>query len=158
MKTSLKIGMNFGITSGVITTLGLLVGLAAGSEIKSVVIAGILTIAIADSLSDALGIHISQESDKKNSQKQVWESTIATFLTKFIFACTFVVPVLLFPLLRAVIGSSIRWLAIITFVSYKIAKSQNKNPWHSIREHVLITIIVIFLTYLTGVGINKLFG
>ena len=158
MKTSLKIGINFGITSGVITTLGLLVGLATGSEMKSVVIAGILTIAIADSLSDALGIHISQESDKKNSQKQIWESTIATFLTKFLFACTFIIPVLLLPLLRAVVISSIRWLAIITFVSYKIAKSQNKNPWHSIREHVLITILVIFLTYLTGIWINRLFG
>lgn len=105
MKTSLKIGMNFGITSGVITTLGLLVGLATGSEMKTVVIAGILTIAIADSLSDALGIHISQESDKKNSQKQVWESTIATFLTKFIFACTFIIPVLIFSLFWATIIS-----------------------------------------------------
>ena len=158
MKTSLKIGMNFGITSGVITTLWLLVWLAAGSEMKSIVIAGILTIAIADSFSDALGIHISQESNIKNSHKQVWESTIATFFTKFIFACTFIIPVLLLPLLWAVVVSSVRWLAVITFVSYKISISQNKNPWHSIKEHVFITILVIFLTYLTGIGINRLFG
>jgi len=132
--------------------------LAAGSEIKSIVIAGILTIAIADSFSDALGIHISQESNIKNSHKQVWESTIATFFTKFLFACTFIVPVLLLPLFWAVVISIVRGLATITFVSYKIAISQNKNPWHSIKEHVLITILVIFLTYLTGIGINRLFG
>lgn len=149
--------MSFWITSGVITTLWLLVWLASGSEMKSVVIAWILTIAIADSFSDALGIHISQESNIKNSHKQVWESTISTFLAKFLFACAFVVPVLLFPLLRAVIVSSIWWLLVISLVSYKIAISQKKDPWHSVFEHLTITILVIILTYITGLWINKLF-
>jgi len=158
MKTSLKIGMNFGITSGVITTLWLLVWLAAGSEMKSIVIAWILTIAIADSFSDALGIHISQESNIKNSHKQVWESTIATFITKFLFASTFIVPILAFPLLWAVIVSCFWGMWTIIFVSYKIAKSQNRNPLNSIFEHLLIAMIVIILTYFTGIGINKLFS
>ncbi len=157
MKTSLKIGMNFGITSGVITTLWLLVGLAAGSETKSIVIAGILTIAIADSFSDALGIHISQESDKKNSHKEVRESTIATFLTKFLFASTFIIPVLLLPLKWSVLVSALWGLSLIIYVSYKIAISHKENPWHSIKEHVFITIVVIFLTYITGISINKFF-
>lgn len=157
MKTSLKTWLNFGITSGVITTLGLLVGLASWSEMKSIVIAGILTIAIADAFSDALGIHISQESNKRNSHKQVREATIATFVAKFLFACTFLIPVFLLPLLSAVIVSSIWWLLLIVLVSYKIAKSHNESPWHSIIEHVIITIIVILLTYLTWIWINKLF-
>lgn len=158
MKTSLKIGMNFGITSGVITTLWLLVWLAAWSEMKSIVIAWILTIAIADSFSDALWIHISQESNWNNSHKQVWEATIATFLAKFLFACTFIIPVLALPLFWAIIASCIWWISMITLVSYKIAKSHKENPLHSILEHVFITMIVIVLTYLTGIGINKLFS
>ena len=62
-KHSLEVGLSFGITSGIITTLGLMVGLHSGTHSKVTVIGGILTIAIADSFSDALGIHISEESE-----------------------------------------------------------------------------------------------
>ena len=49
---SLRVGLSFGLTSGVITTLGLIVGLASGTESKLAVIGGIITIAVADALSD----------------------------------------------------------------------------------------------------------
>jgi len=107
MKHSLKVGFSFGLTSGIITTLGLMVGLHAGTHSKLVVIGGILTIAIADAFSDALGIHISEESEIKHSPKEIWESTLATFLFKFIFASTFIVPVLLLKLLTAIFVSII---------------------------------------------------
>jgi len=55
MKDSLRTGISFGLTSAVITTLGLMVGLHSGTHSKIVVLAGILTIAIADAFSDALG-------------------------------------------------------------------------------------------------------
>ena len=63
MKKSLKTGISFGLTSGTITTLGLMIGLNSGTNSRGIVIGGILTIAIADSFSDALGIHISEEAD-----------------------------------------------------------------------------------------------
>ena len=47
MRLSLKIGFSFGLTSGVITTLGLMVGLHSGTNSKLAVMGGILTIAIA---------------------------------------------------------------------------------------------------------------
>ena len=50
MRTALKIGFSFGLTSGVITTLGLMVGLHAGTHSKSVVLGGLLTIAVADGI------------------------------------------------------------------------------------------------------------
>ncbi|MBW2265656.1 MAG: hypothetical protein JRF28_05735, partial [Deltaproteobacteria bacterium] len=56
MKHALKTGLSFGLTSGTITTLGLMVGLHSGTHSKLVVLGGILTIAIADAFSDALGI------------------------------------------------------------------------------------------------------
>ena len=48
MKDSLRTGISFGLTSAVITTLGLMVGLHSGTHSKIVVLAGILTIAVAD--------------------------------------------------------------------------------------------------------------
>lgn len=62
MEHSIEVGLSFGLTSAIITTLGLMVGLNAGTHSVSVVIGGVLTIAIADSLSGALGIHVSEES------------------------------------------------------------------------------------------------
>jgi hypothetical protein len=105
MKHSLKTGFSFGSTSGIITTLGLMVGLHAGTRSKLAVMGGILTIAIADAFSDALGIHISEESENKHTTKEIWESTAATFLSKFVFAITFLVPVLWLELPTAIVVS-----------------------------------------------------
>ena len=58
IKQSFRAGFSFGLTSGAITTLGLMVGLHSGTHSKVVVMGGILVIAVADALSDALGIHI----------------------------------------------------------------------------------------------------
>ena len=40
MKASWKTGLSFGLTSGVITTLGLMVGLHAGTHSRAVVLGG----------------------------------------------------------------------------------------------------------------------
>src|SRR5690349_2717416 len=95
MKLSLKKGLGFGLTSGVITTLGMLIGLTTVSDSRSVIIGGILSIAIADSVSDAMGIHLSEESNKKNNVKAIWEATFSTFIAKFLFALTFLIPVII---------------------------------------------------------------
>ena len=67
MEHSFRVGMSFGLTSGIITTLGLIVGLHSGTHSKLAVIGGILTIAMADAFSDALGIHVSEESEATQS-------------------------------------------------------------------------------------------
>ena len=107
MRHSFKTGFSFGLTSGIITTLGLMIGLSSGTFSRVAVIGGILTIAIADAFSDALGIHISEESENKHTTKKIWEATVTAFLSKFIFALTFVVPILLFKLTTAILISVI---------------------------------------------------
>ena len=150
MRHSIKVGFSFGVTSGIITTLGLMVGLNSSTHSNLVVIGGILTIAIADAFSDALGIHISEEFENKHTAKQIWSSTIATFLSKFFFALTFIIPVLLFDLSTA-IGISVIWgLSILCLLSYKIAHEQKANPWKVIVEHLVIALIVIIITHYLG--------
>ena len=124
MKISIKKGLGFGLTSGIITTLGLMVGLYSTTNSSLVVIGGILAIAIADSLSDALGIHISEEYAQRYKAREVWESTIATFLSKFIFALTSIIPVLLLQLSTAIVVSVVWGLSLITIMSFYIAKQQ----------------------------------
>lgn len=150
LKHSLKTGFSFGSTSGIITTIGLMVGLHSGTHSKIVVIGGILTIAIADAFSDALGIHISEESENKHTTKEIWESTIMTFFTKFFFAITFVIPVLVFQLSTAIIVSVIWGISLISIFSYRMGIEQKTNPWSIVGEHLLITIIVVIITHFIG--------
>ncbi len=158
MKHSLKVGFSFGLTSGIITTLGLMIGLYSGTHSKLAVLGGILTIAIADAISDALGIHISEESENKHTAKEIWESTISTFFSKFIFASTFIIPVLLFELSTAIVVSIIWGLSLLSILSFSIAKKQKGKPWKAVAEHLIIAVVVIVVTYYVGDWIGATFA
>ena len=158
MRHSLKTGFSFGLTSGIITTLGLIVGLQSGTHSKTAVIGGVLTIAIADALSDALGIHISEESENKHTSREIWESTVSTFLSKFVFASTFIVPILLFQLSIAVIISVIWGLSLLNIFSFYIAREQNAKIWRVVMEHMVIALMVIIITHYIGNLISILFS
>ena len=158
MKLSYLKGLSFGLTSGIITTLGMMVGLNSGTHSTLAVVGGIITIAIADAFSDALGIHISEESSNTHTHREVWESTICTFIAKFIFALTFLPPIFLAPLNHAV-WISIAWgLSVLTLISYWMAKDQKENPISVIGEHVGIAVAVIIITHLAGDWIGATFG
>ena len=155
---SLKIGFSFGLTSGIITTLGLMVGLSSGTHSKLAVIGGILTIAIADSFSDAMGIHISEESENVHTAKEIWEATIATFTSKFVFALTFIIPVLLFKELSTAVSVSVIWgLSLLSVLSFVMAKQQKIKTWRPVVEHLGIAVIVIVITHYVGCWISSTF-
>lgn len=158
MKTSWKTGISFGLTSGVITTLGLMVGLHSGTHSRAVVISGILTIAIADAMSDALGIHVSEESKNSVPVSQVWEATLATFAAKFVVSATFVVPVLISPLDQAIVISIVWGLFLLTVLSFFIARAQTIAPWKVIGEHLLIALCVVAMTHAVGDWVNGFVG
>ena len=156
MEHSLKTGLSFGLTSGIITTLGLLVGLSATTGSNLIVISGILTIAIADSFSDALGIHVSEEAENKHTDKEIWAATASTFFSKLFFALTFIVPVLLLPIMAATLVSIVWGLSLLGLFTYYIAGQQGARPWKATLEHLGIAVLVIVLAHWAGVLINLL--
>lgn len=158
IKESLKKGLGFGLTSGIITTVGLMVGLYAGTNLKLAIIGGILTIAIADAFSDALGIHISEEFGGKCSNREIWETTILTFLFKFLFSSIFIIPVLIFELFWAIIISVVFGMFIIGVFSFNFAKERNIDPRKATIEHLVVATIVIIITYYIGYLISSFFG
>ena len=157
LQHSVKVGLSFGLTSGVITTLGLMVGLYAGTQSETAVVAGMLTIAIADSMSDALGIHIAEESEGIHTHLEIWVSTFTTFLTKFIIAASFLVPVFLFSLQTAVRVCIIYGIILLIAYSFYLAKKQKRNPVFIIGEHLLITAVVLLAGYYAGSWIKNYF-
>ncbi len=153
-----RTGLFFGATSGVITTIGLIVGLNSGTKSVIAVLGGILVIAVADAMSDALGIHLAEEADPNTDHLHVWSATIATFLTKFIFSISFAVPLLLLPLGPAVVVSVIWGLLVIVVLSYFLAKSQDESPLMIIGEHAFIAVLVIVFSHYIGVWVAAHFG
>ena len=158
MKHSLKVGFSFGLTSGIITTLGLMVGLSSGTSSKLAVIGGILTIAIADASSDALGIHISEESENKHTTREIWESTLSTFICKFAIALTFLVPVLLLELTSAIVVSIVWGLSLLCIFSFGISKNEKVAPWKVVLEHLTIGLMVILVAHFVGNWMALTFG
>lgn len=153
-----RTGLFFGATSGVITTIGLIVGLNSGTRSVTAVIGGILVIAVADAMSDALGIHLAEEADPSTDHRHVWSATITTFFAKFLFAISFVVPVLLLPLGPAVAASVLWGLLVIVVLSYFLARSQGESPLAIIAEHVGIAIVVLVCSHFIGVWVARTFG
>ena len=155
MKRTVNKGIGFGITSGIITTLGLMIGLFEATNSKLAVLGGILTIAIADALSDSFGIHISEEAAGK-SKKNIWQSTFSTFKAKFLTAIIFVIPVIFLTLKTAIITNILMGLIILSTFTYFITKRNKQKPFNAILEHLGIALIVILITYFVGKGISTI--
>ncbi len=159
---SREVGLSFGLTSAVITTLGLVVGLNASTSSQAIVLGAILIIAIADAFSDALGIHMSEESEGVHTPREVWTSTLSTFISKFVFALTFAFPFLLVPSLidmQGAIIADVAWgFLLLAVFSYRMAKRLNDNAAHVVAEHLGVAILVIALTQAVGSAIRSYFG
>ncbi|MEO0270854.1 MAG: hypothetical protein ABIM98_03100 [candidate division WOR-3 bacterium] len=158
MKHSITVGFAFGMTSGIITTMGLMVGLFSGTSSRLAVIGGILTIAIADAFSDALGIHISEESENVHTGKEIWVSTISTFLAKFIFASTFILPVLFLKLNIAVVVNILWGFFVLTVISYILSRIQSENPFKVVSEHLIVGALVVIISHFVGKVISQVFN
>ncbi len=147
---SVRVGISFGLTSGVITTLGLLVGLSAGTDSRAAVVGGILTIAVADSLSDGLGIHVSEEAQGTRSPREVWTATLVTVAAKLVMALTFLVPVLTLELGTAVIVSIVWGAVALGVLSYVVAAGQGTRRWPVVLEHLSVGTFVVVAAQLIG--------
>jgi len=140
---------SFGSTSAIITNLALMAGLHSEANAKVSIIGGILVIALADNIADSFGIHIYQESEKIET-REVWICTLFNFISRLLVSLSFVALILILPLNAAIISSLVWGLLLLAAVSYMVAKNEAANPYSSILTHLLIAVIVIFLSNLVG--------
>ena len=150
-------GVSFGLVSGVITTLGLIAGLRSGTGSRLAVIGGIVTIAVADAFSDALGIHISEEGRGQATPRHIWALTLSTFVTKFLVALTFVVPVLVLSVGTAV-WVCVGWgLALLAGLSWAIARTNGSRVLLVVGEHLAFAGVVIVTAQFLGQWVSATF-
>jgi len=106
-----------------------------------------VVIAIADNISDSFGIHVHQEAQKE-SVKEVRKTTLTNFGTRIAVVSVFILLVILLPMKAAVPFSIFFGMAVISTISYFIAKEQKAKPYRVVFQHLLITVLVIIGSYL----------
>ncbi len=136
---------SFGATSAIITCLAFIISLGKITNEKYTIIGSLLVIAIADNISDSLGIHIYQESDLKKTDI-IRSSTFFNFMTRFVVILIFILFILFLPIFYATILSIIWGLSLLIILSYYISKEQKVNPYKAIFEHVSIAVVVIIVS------------
>ena len=148
-------GISFGLTSAVITSLGMIVGLNSATSSRLAVGAGIIVMAVADGLADAMGLHLAEESEIENGKvkhtpKEVWLTTAVTFFSVSGFCSTFAIPILLFSMKLAVF-LTISWgILLLIILNFYIARIKKERPLKLILQHILLAIFVIAISYEIG--------
>ena len=147
---------SFGATSAVITSLAFIIGLSSNPEPRLTIIGSLMVFAIADNISDSLGIHIYQESDLKKSST-VAISTFTNFFTRLLVIGVFALLVLILPILYAVVASVALGMSLLIALSYLIAKEQGVDPYMAILQHMTVAIVVVAGSFLMREWITGIF-
>lgn len=148
---------SFGISSAVLTTLGVIVGLNSATASLLAVIGGIIAVAISDSLSDSIGMYAAKKAERGVSPAVAFKSALNVFLGKFIFTLSFLVPFAVFPISWAIYAGIFWGLILLTFVNLQIAFLHEENVAKSVVKNIFIAIAVIIVSYFAGRGV-ALFG
>jgi VIT1/CCC1 family predicted Fe2+/Mn2+ transporter len=146
----------FGSSAAIITDVSLIVGLGSARAGKGPILAGLLTIAVADNISDSLGIHLYKESEGYGQRLSLF-STILNFLSRLLISCTFIAIVLALPMAHAIIVGLIWGLLLIVLISYLLSRSNKDDPVREMVIHVLTAVIVIVLSRYLGHAIAAYF-
>ena len=148
---------SFGATSGIMTNLGLIVGLDTLQHPKMSIIGAILVIALADNISDSMGIHLYKEHEATTS-REIWFSTLTNFLARFAVSLTFILIVAVLPIKPAVLCALVWGLTLLALMSYTSAKERGMNPCLAVIEYILISVIVVVCSKIAGHWIIHQFG
>lgn len=147
---------SFGGTSGIVTSIGLIIGLGAAAAPKSAIVSGLLVVALADNLSDSLGIHMYQEAEKLE-ERAALRTTLANFVVRLLFALTFVLIVALLPASHAAIVALAWGFLLLGLLSYVLARVRGVSSLSEVGKHFAVAVVVIAVSRVIGLGILHYF-
>jgi vacuolar iron transporter family protein len=154
MNSSLRQGMFFGANSGIITTVGLITGLVQTKISKNYLIISIISLAIADSISEAYGMYISKKAENTEDDSQnPFFALIGLLIMKFLIVISFLIPFAFSDSLKYyknlywIVGWS---LFLISLVDYNISELRDESLLGYLIPHTMILFLVIYLTQFFG--------
>ena len=146
----------FGSTAAIITNISLIVGLGSAGTGKGPILGGLLTIALADNISDSLGIHLYKETEGLGQKLSVL-STVLNFTARLVVSLSFIAIVLVLATAQAIPVAIVWGLLLLIVISYLINKSNNRNSFWEIAKHLLVAGVVIAVSHYVGSLIGKHF-
>lgn len=133
--------ISYGGTAAVVTSTALISGLSAADATKPVIVSALLIAALADNLTDALSVHIFQESEKVD-QKDALTGTITNFLTRLLLCISFVLLVGLFPLAHVAKVAIVWGMLLLATLTYLVARERKVKPLPEVLKHMLVASLV----------------
>src|SRR5512142_725500 len=147
----MKMGnVSFGGTAAIVTSVALIFGLDAATATKSTIVSGLLIVALADNLTDALSMHVYQESERRLESREAFVATWSNFLTRLLLALTFVLLVVLLPISSAVIASAVWGLALLIALTWALARERKVGFVTELGKHCAAALVVILAS--RGIG------
>jgi vacuolar iron transporter family protein len=131
--------------------VALIVGLDAATATKSTIVSGLLIVALADNLTDALSMHIYQESERRLQGQEAFGATLGNFVTRLLLALTFVLLVWLLPLGSAIVLSAAWGFLLLVALTWALARERRVSFVSEAFKHVAAALAVILVS--RGVGV-----
>lgn len=141
--------VSYGGTAGIVTSMSLIIGLDSASASTAAIVSGLLIVALADNLTDALSIHIYQESEHL-APREAFRSTVTNFAARLLVSLTFVLFVLLLPMASAILAVVAWGLCLIVALTTIIARERKANVAVEIAKHVSVALVVILASKAIG--------
>lgn len=151
-------GMTFGMMDAIINVVGIIIGLSVIGN-KLTVFVAILVAGIANSLGNAAGFHVSEETEGIHTRKEVWKSTVLTFLGTFLVTMFLLIPLLFLDLAGAVFSSVSIGLFLLVLLGFIVSRCLNYNRRKMLKlmaEYLLMGIVVIIVAYYLGIFASNL--
>jgi len=149
--------ISYGGTAAVVTSMALISGLSAADTTKPVIVSALLIAALADNLTDALSVHVFQESEQLD-QKDAFTGTLTNFATRLLLCISFVPLVVLFSLAHAATVAIIWGALLLATLTYLVARERKVNPVLEVAKHLLVASAVITASMLIGRWIGAVLG
>jgi hypothetical protein len=137
--------------------MALIGGLSAADATKAIIVSALLIAALADNLTDALSIHIFQESEQLD-QKAAFTGTVTNFFTRLLLCISFAALVGLFPLVHAAKVATLWGMSLLAALTYLVARERRVKPLLEVVKHLLVASAVIAASGAIGHWIGAVLG
>jgi len=148
----LEKGAGFGIPTSVVTILAVIAGFSGLNDFSALITA-VLIIGVADALSDAFGMHVSEEVEHGEGKRTTWVP-VGAFIAKFAVAISFLVIIWVFG--QNYLVPSIAWgYTLISVLSWRTAEKHGENPIKAVLQHIAFATVVLIISYGIGVAVGE---
>jgi len=141
--------ITYGGTAAIVTSTALISGLSAANSTRTAIVSALLIAAIADNLTDALSIHIYQESEQLD-KRDAFIGTMTNFGMRLLLSISFALLVVFVPLMYDAKVAIVWALLLLAALTYLVARERKVNPMSEVIKHLLVASAVIIVSMVIG--------